>query len=500
MLNSKTYETTLALAAKLDEAGVVAAPSTNTVLSELVRLSVPPLEVAFDTSVPEGADAVMNHLMSQSLSVELFTTGTLDSPTQHSLEMDGYINDLSKLVTAHIAHAKNVVKPKVMDMANKLITYKETTANTEPSAKFNIVSLVTPNIFKDGLFLDSISGYRDTSIISPDLSFNLPNQSQEELVELISTGEKRTDDLILEWLGGLDADFLSTIWIAVFTKLPLDTGNKELASKLSYVKGNLGEVGSSNTFERADIMLAIFLFARKLMDHVVEGSEIPLQLYKRTAGQIKDFAGASLANCIKKIDLFISTKQLVLELDTARYTAKVNGELYKAWLAEGGCPEVILGLIVSGQMIYDQSMIDSKRDAFKAQWESYYTFAKTGDINKSFYNFKNYVKDLAGEILENLEDDAKEYIHGNSSRKETIIKLIEDEIERFKHQDMDDIQEVALTIVAKCIYCYTSAYNILHDMKEAAEVNADIDVREAALLAAVNYIADYLAAQITLNK
>lgn len=498
MINSKTYQSTLALVAKLDESGVVAAPSNNTVLSELVRLSVPPVELAFSPDV--DSTGVLDCLTAMSNQVEFFTTGTLDSPTQHSLEMDGYISDLSKLVTAHIAHAKNAVKPKVMEMANKLITYKETTANTEPSAKFNIINLVTPGIFKDGLFLDSISGYRDTNILSPDLSFNLPNQSEEELIELISTGEKKTDALILEWLGNMDPDFLTTIWIAAFTKLPLDQGNKELASKLAFVKGNIADISTSNAFEKADIMLAIFLFARKLVDHVVEGSEIPLQLYKRTAGQIKDFAGASLANCIKKIDLFISTKQLVLELDSARYTAKVNGELYKDWLAEGGCPEVILGLIVSGQNIYDQTLIDSKRDALKAQWESYYTFSKTGDINKAFYNFKNHVKDLAGEILENLDEDAKEYISGNSTRKEAIIKLIEDEVDRFKHQDMDDIQEVALTIVAKCIYCYTSSYNILHDMKEAAEVNPDIDVREAALLAAVNYIADYLAAQITLNK
>jgi hypothetical protein len=485
MLNSETFNSAITLATKLSESNVAAIPAPNTVLSELTRLSVTPnnietTEANLDASVPNSE--YYGDL------IEYYTTGTLEDPSEHTLEMSGFATDLAKYVTAHISFAKNVVKPKISEFSNELIAYIERSGNVEPSSIFEIKSVVIPAILKDSFFLESISKYRDTKFSYPNNNFKLPTMTHDELVDLISTGDKKTDKLVTEWLDAQDADFLTAIWASVFTTQDYST-----------IQG-IAITDTSNEFEEANRTLAIYLIARKLVDFVIEGTEHTLIAYRRLANEYHDYYAASLAATLKRISLLNTTKQLVLSINTPNKSAVVNGELFPEWLASGGNTEVILGLIVSGEKLYNVTLIDSKRDAFKAQWNSYYTYAKTANSNKLFYDFKNNVKYVSSLLVEKSVKDGEEYFKDNAASIPTIYKLIDAEVDKLTIQDMSNIEAVSRTIVAKCIYSHTSAYNILTDMVNAATVNPDIDPREAALLAAINYISDYLVDQIALSK
>jgi hypothetical protein len=56
---------------------------------------------------------------------------------------------------------------------------------------------------------------------------------------------------------------------------------------------------------------------------------------------------------------------------------------------------------------------------------------------------------------------------------------------------------LALHIICQCRFYYTEAEFILSEIEEIGKQNPGIDVREAALIATINYLVDYLCDQIT---
>lgn len=57
---------------------------------------------------------------------------------------------------------------------------------------------------------------------------------------------------------------------------------------------------------------------------------------------------------------------------------------------------------------------------------------------------------------------------------------------------------MALELVAGIRFDYTPAKMILTDIDQTLKSSPDVDVREAALVAAANYLALYLAGQISI--
>jgi len=159
-----------------------------------------------------------------------------------------------------------------------------------------------------------------------------------------------------------------------------------------------------------------------------------------------------------------------------------------------------LGLMVSGEKVFSKDLINQKKDAYIRQWNSYYTFAKTEESNKFFFKYKEFLISAFIMSMKEMTEFESDYRVKNSNSDFIIRKLAEDEINSFKVSDIEDSYDVALRLIAKCRFYYTSAYPILSDIQEAGKSNPNVDVREAALLAAINYVADYLTAQISIGK
>lgn len=478
MISNQSYLTALSLAGKYAAIGMTVTAKPDTVVNDLVSKSIPPFPYTVDT---EESLRSFGDLFSST------TKGTIEEPTQHELTMDGLVRDLSKLVTSHISFAKNTVKPMVVNMATAINEYRQNNATKQPSAKFNIITLNFPELLRDSSFLDTLTPYQDKTILTPDLSFSLAGKTTEEITAIMYTGHARTDKLIGEWLSAQDSNFVQTVWDSFFTKIV----SKDIISFVDLEK--------VNAFDSCNYALGIYLIARKLFDQV-EASDMNLSAYKNTAVQIRDYAGAKLAASVKKVALFEQTKMLVLETQSAKYTAKVNGSVYREWIAAGGSPDVILGLIVSGKQLSSQSMIDASAVELKKQWESYCTFASTRENNNAIVYYREFLTNTFNSMLNDVEKTEAEYILKNPSFYSNAKKLAETTIESIRLQDMDDVYGIALALVARCRYYYTSSYSILNDINEAAKVNPNVDVREAALLAAINYLSDYVACQLTIKS
>ena len=483
MINESTLNSVQSAAAILAAKNFSAVAKPDTVLANLVALSVPPINSENDAT--ESLDTFKMRIAGTTID------NGMDA-SQHSVTLNAFTEDLGKLVTTHISYAKNTVKPIVMQMAESILHYKETNVAKDATSSFNIEILNVPALLNDDSFLGTIEPYKDKTVIEPDLLLELAGKNKEEIIQLMMLGHDRTNQLVLEWISSVEAydpNFLETVWFSFFTKANPPSGN--------YLK--FSSLGSVNVYKRADIALALYLLGNKLFNEVQSDIEINLSVYKNITAQIRDFGGAMLANCIIKLALNNKTKILVVESFPRQFKVSVNGDVYREWLAAGGKPEVILGLIVSNETQCSVPAIDEKAASFESSWNSYCNFHKAREANMAIDYFKVFLNNTFSSMYREQDQSEVDFITANPHYVANVKKLVDEQIECYKTNAIDDPYQVALDLIAKCRFGFTAAYSILSDINEAGKVNPNIDVREAALLATINYIADYLADQITLT-
>ena len=494
MIKESSFTGAIPSATALDAMGKTALPKSGTVIGELVRLSVP---VDFkengtnnDTTLAPTPNE--SNLDTYALRVEFTTTGSLEAPTQHSLELDAYIRDLSKVVVQHVAFAKNVVRPLVTEFAESLNKYLTTAKPREAFETANIKSLRVPAILKDESFLDTLVAYKDKAILTPDVSLKLCSKSLPELQEFIYIGHDRSDKLIAEWLSHLPEAFLLNVWNSFFCpNASALEGNGAIALNYDYVH-------SFNAFDKADHSLAILLLARKCASSVQE-SQHSLDTYQRFCAQYVDYASTTLIDALAKINLGIRTKTLIVDKNQNDLSVLVNAEVYGPWLESGGTPEVVLGALITPGSSSMLALIDEKRAEYLQQWNSYSTFYRTREANNSFAYAKNHIEALFAASLQTLTDSEKEILIKQPNLIETISDNAKLYISNMRPADIQDSYSVGLYLVAKTRFYYTSSYQILSDIVEASKHNPNVDVREAALIAVINYVSDFCADQITLS-
>ena len=83
---------------------------------------------------------------------------------------------------------------------------------------------------------------------------------------------------------------------------------------------------------------------------------------------------------------------------------------------------------------------------------------------------------------------------------EKINEYFNEEIKSVNASDIDNVSDVCYRLMAKCRYFYTDSYKILSDMMSAMKESQSMSVKEAALVATINYIADYICDQIVNSK
>lgn len=491
MLRQVSLEVAQSYASKAAENGKLYVAKPDTPLLTLVGAATAPFDNLVATTQVENTEAnaqIKTYADFAALSAAFTVDAGENSPSLHTLELNGIVDDLRKLVTAHIAFAKSTVKNEVIEFAEALQQHQINNATIAPESAFDITSIGTPELLKDESFLSNLEPYANKTLLLPELSFKLKSRSTDEITALACTGSAATDKLIVEWLSQQPPDYLKTVWDSFFS-----------------VEGTYGgltfqTVFSSNVFRRTGYALIIFLLARKLFVDVQEDGNTSLEVYKDTAVQYRDYAGVLLTQCLKQIGIYYRTKVLIIESDPVKHTAVVNGDIYKDWIKAGGKPETILGVLVSGERVVSQSLIDEKVASFTKQWNSYVSFFKTASANSSFDRFKEAIDRIFWAQLADQSEEEKAFILKTPNFKDIVKNLLNKELAGLRSQDMADPYKVALIFAAKVRFYYTSAYEILNDIAEVGKENPDIDVREAALIAAINYLASYLANQIGLAR
>jgi hypothetical protein len=110
--------------------------------------------------------------------------------------------------------------------------------------------------------------------------------------------------------------------------------------------------------------------------------------------------------------------------------------------------------------------------------------------------FKQIVTQKFEESLNELTDAEKEDGFSSAEYMEATKQMASDYIKNIQLSEIDNIDLIALELVAKIRFRFSNAYFILKEMHEIMQMNNEMQPLEAALYATIKYVADFLIEQV----
>ncbi|MGC3004572.1 hypothetical protein ACPF8X_40900, partial [Streptomyces sp. G35A] len=306
------------------------------------------------------------------------------------------------------------------------------------------------------------------------------NATDEELTSYLFTGHNSVDKEIRTWLAYIDANMLREVWNDYF-------------ATSSTVTVSYDTIDYSRSIAKS---LILYLFCRKLSTTPASIEGMTPLVYNTKLTNIEYYAGAVVCSRLRELELACRTDRLVLAAAPTAKSIQVCGTVYDKYLEEGGSVEVILGLLTGG--IPASSLEGVKQSSAKAMdaWNRYVSLV-------NYNNKKGRAEILRGiyssEFVNQLSDISeleKEYHQAHPGYADVSLKHTKDYLGGLTEDQLEDFASNALYIIAKLRFGYTQAYQILCDIEAAMKANPNLDPREAATIATINLVSDYVSAQL----
>ena len=477
MLVEKSFEQALPLVQILDSREFCVAPVENTPLAALVAASNS-VTVAVDSSTNEYDYAMFSPSMAASAT---------DNETHNQL-FDETISFLSKTVLQHVSNAKNIVAPVVMTVADRIIARSQEELTSVKT--YAIVPVYLPAPMGNEGFKDSVEKAQGGVYADPEKYLKLKSVfAPEAVMQMMLTGSSDYDEKLKEWYSSKGDTFFDKIWTAVFQDPETSTANESCGLvKLLEDK----ETGT-------DAALAVYLIARNLFENIPENTGLTLVEYKRIVSQYKDACAIRLKRAYES---YIAQEQagiLAIENNEQAKEIKVNGATYSGYIQNGGKNEVILGAVVSGVIPYNVNVLKDNNQQFIEAWDRYMLVTVAENKNRAIIRFKEICLSAFLSDLANLTAFEQEFVLANPGHTQKCQEIANQIVDDLMVHEISKPYDVALKLVCNARFYYTDAEKILSTINKVSEENKAIDVREAALIATIEYLVDYITDQMKVS-
>lgn len=523
MLATNLVRNAYTTAQQLKQRGVALTPTDNSILSELVASSEPLFwqkpadevvqQKTIDIARPgaHNCDSMLNP--DDFASNVAWATINSDEISVHSLRILAVADQIAPLVQSHISTAKNIVAPEMFRFEEDANRFLDQVRSIDPAQAYFVKQVKFPAILVDETFLrstglDEIQNPTEVNESDVGYPIRIDVKSEEEVDTIISQimafGSDRLASGIQDWLKIAHFDLLKRVFIVNFTSLESVNSTRDKTGNECPGNGNIWSdyyfsqynLRRGFVYDAVNIGLATFLITNWLKNNVQKTVQsVSLERYKKYFSDINLIAGVTVRYAVRKVDLSLKQGVLVASIQPKDKTVYVYAETYKTWLEQGGEPEVLLGLLVSGESLFDSKLILEKAEKFKSLWSAnlkYVTDTQLLDLKQNFYSWvRSYMMNTLNDLT-SFELEAAKNIPG---LRELIISKVDQELSHLGHTLHTNIPHTALHVIAKGRFFYTAAYAILGEMKKVEEVNAESDAREAATVAAIKYLVEYFLTQ-----
>lgn len=470
----------MASAEKLADNSLSLTPIPGSPLDELSRLCKP-------LDISEGAKKVVDNSEPVACNYDVVKASQYADQSgccPHDETMQQYVDATAKIVENNLNLARNVVNPMVKAVVEQATQYADIKGRSANSP-MNIVPCYLPAPYNNPILAEIVSRYGETYNNDMRLSIAFPPMAAGVIREKAMTGITRLDEDIEAWLSNCSDDMIEGIYNAAFSE--------QGASTLSEVFGD--------PMNRAGAALLVFLLARRFMDDIPDGVNAPLNVYKEYVSSLMAQAGRQVVYVIQTRANNDRTNALVIRApyrsgtaDTARGDIIVNPDVYRRWLKEGGTPEALFGAIHVGKnaLVY-QDLLENK-DNYIGVWQRATNILKTKAGFERFNLFLEGMRQALLTQLASLPDDIRQCDDAGYKQ------CIGEHLQRVKEGGVDEPWAIGRKLVCRVFFSGTDAETVLWAIATQCKEHPDMDVREAALLATIEIVAKWVAAQFDVEK
>lgn len=477
MLSREALVASMPLTEILDNASLYLVPVQNTPLSELVKATRS--DDNFSVARSNGTDFDI------SVSDIDFIANKKDDVigvSPHDATADQLIEVATNAVREHMLFAKTVVGPAAADLAERVqLGLREITPSSLTGAEVIVWSPPAP--LSHPALSESARRFEDTPADIPALVMNMPDMAVSDIVELMLSGNTELDQEIRQWLAAKGEDWLAALWRGVFQQVQSKLNSNGVNSFIDFTGDKVD--GIDNT-------LAIFLIARKLVDDPLDGVQMSLAAYERTAVEFRNQAGYRLCNFVlKDIDRAKANKFLVISSVGTKVT--VNGSVYVEWIENGGENDVLFGNALKGGGRISVGDLDANKNELLAAWNRHVGLLGVVENNRRF----NRIKELLEKSFVKQLNEVTETDDASTANKMSIVECFRELLSHVREDEVSDIYSLCLRLTCRARFPQTDAWSILSGIERIKRDNPAVDIREAAAMAMIEYVTSWVSQQFT---
>lgn len=469
MLSRDALEHALPLVDRLDAHRVLLEPVAGSHLEALNRATR--ATTLFTVSTGDG------ELMPDIGNIEFIANKKNDTLgySDHDVLSDELAEICGDAVRKHVGFARTVVTPTILDLVEKVQTAQRQMPSVSSLLGLEVVVSTVPVPLSNKSFADSLEEFGDISFKDPRFVFKLPARSFEELVAMMETGKASVDADIRAWAAIKGGSFFLDIWANMFQ----NSGDTRTFYQML-----------SNAADGADVALAVYLLARKMVQDPVEDSGLGKEAYDNAAVDFRDQAALRLLSILRERKKALDNGLLIRGI--AGKVTTVDGDVYKDWIENGGgSNEILFGNALSGSPMYTLSQLNDNAAGLKAFWHRHETAVVMSENSNKFNRNLTILRGAFEAQLREITDP----VESNASNLNLVRKLFAAEMSRVTQACFDNLNSLCMRLVCRSRYYQTDAEFILAAGEAVTRQFPNIDPREAYAMATLEYIIRWVLSQ-----
>lgn len=490
MLRDSSADAVVLLTQKLAEANVCVDSMPQSPLHEAVMACYTPLIENVVSEQNQSNDP--NIAWAKNVLVNGSMAKGLDGVVKHDTIIDNIVDVAAKSIQASIHMARNVVNPVVKAVIADIETELHK-AEINVTNQLAVLPRIYKNIWNSPVLEGMVERYEDSAVTDLRLAFVHKPLTPQELMELVKSGSGRFNEEIEAWVGEIGPEFLATVYRDTFCS------DNEMAQHDDAVMLSPSIDGATVDMDR---VLAIHFMARKLKTSVQEDINMSLSDYREYMANVIEQSGRAVCRIMEKRARDKKQRVLIVRYPAASPDSlyakesyiEVNADVYNQWLEEGGTPEVIMGaFLYDRETGYSQTL--ENKEHYKAVWDRRAQLLRS-QAYSARYNTTVQALGVAVAKQINLVKDEELPVQSRAVLHQRLAECLND----MNVKKVEDIYLCARRVVCHVMFAHTNAEEILDNIDAACKANPGIDIREAALLAVIDVVVDWIASQFTVTK
>lgn len=466
MITEKALLKANILAKMLDEKGLTVEVKENSPLSAVLPY----------VQAPDIADMAAMEMRDINREILRLTLGFEDHGVSgYDHAMDTVVSELSPQLKETISFFKNEANPFIVELSKRVIDRLSNLQNHDV-LNIKIEDYPMPEILFNQEFLDLVDKFKANTVDSGELPTRptLPEMDEAGIRKLSCDYPGLTEG-VLSIVNGTTRD--KDVYRGVFQQGWRGEKNMELLFN-----------HSQSSIEN---MIVTFVMALNIAKDVIPNSVGSLEQYHSGLKIILGQSALGISNYVDRLKRSAATNTLIMAKTPTSITT--NPITYKNWMENDGDIEALYGMAITGGNWKTVDEINQKKEYYINEWSKY----RQEKLSTTSAKYLSIAKDALiyhfVEMMNALED-----VRGTP--REEAIGIYKDAVSKISGKDLEDLYTTIRKLVCLSRFSKMDMELFLSSIDKAVKDNPELDIKEAALVATVVYVATKISDGIVIKR